>query len=117
MYPQNLSKPQDNETFSSWLSKYCEIGPCFKEQAQPLLESYLEFLNGQYTDGFINHMSFAREMAEHGWEKKRASAGIFYKGIRLRSEIPSVEDSLIRFRPHQKVHQMRSLSPSPTMRM
>jgi P4 family phage/plasmid primase-like protien len=72
------------DTVQRWIEAACEISASCVSGGSDLYESYTKWCS-RHGDTAINHTAFGQEMSRK-FQKHRARAGVFYKGISLKPE-------------------------------
>ena len=77
----------DNDWISRFISECCDVSPEFQEKSGELYAEYRSYCQG--VGDFIRHVSdFSHAMEDAGFTRKKLSAGMVFKGCRVKSDMP-----------------------------
>ncbi len=77
----------DNDWISRFISECCDVSPEFQEKSGELYAEYRSYCQG--VGDFIRHVSdFSHAMEDAGFTRKKLPAGMFFRGCRIKSDIP-----------------------------
>ena len=78
---------EDNDWISRFIEECCDVAPEYRAKSGELYSEYRSYC--QSVGDFIRHNTdFVHALEEAGFQRKRTSSGVIFRGCRLKSDMP-----------------------------